>query len=83
MSQTSQEKTCVGISFLIKFQAGGQAWNFIQKEIAVQVFSWDFFEILKKTYFAEISDASVGKAFITETNCYHRFLITNSVEWCE
>ena len=34
--QNSQENTCTGVSFLIKFQA--ETYNFIKKKILVQVF---------------------------------------------
>ena len=40
MSQNSQESTCVGVSFLIKFI------NFIKKETPTMVFSSEFWEIL-------------------------------------
>ena len=44
ISQRSQEKTCVGLSFLIKLQTLG----FIKKEILIHVFSCRFFEICQK-----------------------------------
>ena len=41
ISQTSQENT----------SARGLAWNFIKKELLVQVFSFKFSEISKNTFF--------------------------------
>ena len=47
-------KTPVSISFLIKLQASGlQACNFIKKETPVPVFSCEYCEIFKNTYFEE------------------------------
>ena len=43
ISQNSQENTCARISFLIKLQA--------KKEILAQVFSCEFCEISKNTFF--------------------------------
>ena len=40
---------CARASFLIKLQAG----NFIKKEVLAQVFSSEFCEISKNTFFAE------------------------------
>ena len=51
-SQNSQEDTCVGVPFLIKFQAP-QALNFIKKETPAQLFFCEFCEILKNTFFTE------------------------------
>ena len=39
--------TCAGVSFLIKLEA----FNFIKIETAVQVFSFEFCEIFKNTFF--------------------------------
>ena len=49
ISQNSQENTCARISFLIKLQA----CNFIKKETLTQVFSCEFCEIFKNTFFTE------------------------------
>ena len=51
ISQISQENTCVRVSFLIKLQAA--ACNFIKKETLAQVFSCEFCEISKNTFFTE------------------------------
>ena len=51
ISENSQENTCARDSFLIKFQA--QACNFIKKESLVKVFSCDFCEISKNTFFLQ------------------------------
>ena len=49
--QNSQENTCARASFLIKLQA----WvcNFIEKDTLIQVFSCEFCEISKNTFFKE------------------------------
>ena len=49
ISQNSQENTCARVSFLIKLQA--EACNFIKKETLAQVFSCEFCEIFKNTFF--------------------------------
>ena len=54
ISQNSQENTCARVSFLIKFE--GEACNFIKKESLTQLFSSEFWEISKKTFFIEHSD---------------------------
>ena len=51
ISQNSQENTCVRASFLIKHQA----CNFIKKEALAQVFSCEFCEISKSTFFQNTS----------------------------
>ena len=51
LSQKSQKKACARVSFLIKSQS--QAWNFFKKETLGQVFSCEFCEISKNTYFTE------------------------------
>ena len=51
ISQNSQEKICARVSFLINLQA--QACNFIKKETMALVFSCEFWEISKKTFFKE------------------------------
>ena len=51
ISQNSLENTCTRVSFVIKLQAS--AGNFIQKETLAQVFSREFYEILKNTFFTE------------------------------
>ena len=48
-SQNSQENTCVRVSFLIKLQAS--VYNFIKKETLAQLFSCEFCEISKNTFF--------------------------------
>ena len=49
--QNSQENTCATASFVIKLQAS--ACNFIKKETLARVFSFDFCEISKNTFFTE------------------------------
>ena len=48
ISQNSQENTCARVSFSIKF-------FFIKKETLAQVFSCEFCEIFKNTYFYRTS----------------------------
>ena len=51
ISKNSHENTCARDSFLITLQA--QACNFIKKEFLAQVFSCEFCEISKNTFFKE------------------------------
>ena len=51
ISQNSQENTCARVSLLIKLQAS--ACNFIKKETLTKVFSSEFYEISKNTFFTE------------------------------
>ena len=48
-SQNSQENTCARVSFLIKLQA----CHFIRKQTLAQVFSCEFCEFSKNTFFTE------------------------------
>ena len=50
ISPNSQENTCDTVCFLIKLQA----CNFIRKEILAQVFSCEFCETSKNTFFIEL-----------------------------
>ena len=49
ISRNSQENICARVSFLIKLQA----CNFIKKETRTQVFSCEFWEIFKSTFFTD------------------------------
>ena len=49
ISQNSHESTCVVVYFLIKLQA----CNFIKSETPTKVFSSEFWEFLKNSYFVE------------------------------
>ena len=49
-SRNSQENSCPRASFLIKLHV---ACNFIKKEALAQVFSCEFCEIFKNTFFTE------------------------------
>ena len=51
ISQNSQENTCTRVSFSIKLQSS--VCNFIEKETLAQVFSLEFCDIYKKTFFTE------------------------------
>ena len=52
ISQNLQENTCAKVSFFNKI---ADLWlaNFIKKEALAQVFSFDFCEISKNTFFTE------------------------------
>ena len=58
-SQTSQENTCVRVSYSIKFQA--QAYNFIKKETLRQTFFCEFYEISWNTFLTEQVWTSASK----------------------
>ena len=49
ISQNSQENTCARVFFKIKLQA----WGLIKKETLAQVFSCEFCEISKNTFFTD------------------------------
>ena len=53
ISENLQESTCARVSFLIKLQAEAEACNFINKETLAQVFSCEFCDIWKNTFFIE------------------------------
>ena len=52
ISQNSQENTCARVSFLTKLQAS--VWNFIKEENLALVFSYEFYEVSKNTFFHRI-----------------------------
>ena len=56
ISQNSQENTCVRVSFLIKLQASG-----LQKETLTPVFSCEFCETSKNTFFTEHLRTTVSR----------------------
>ena len=49
--QNSEESTCARVSFLLKLQT--EACNFINKVTLAQVYSCEFGEIFKNTFFGE------------------------------
>ena len=51
ISQNSQENTCARASFLIKLQA--RACSFVKRETLAQVFSCEFCEVFKDTFFTK------------------------------
>ena len=59
ISKNSQENTCARVSFLIKLQA----CNFIKKETLAQVFSYEFCEISKNTFFTEHLRTTASNAY--------------------
>ena len=66
-SQNPQENTCA--SFLIKLET--EACNFIKKEILVQVFSCEFCEISKNTFFY---GTPLGDSFCCLTDSWKYYL---------
>ena len=56
ISQNSQENTCVRVSFLIKVQA-------FKEETLTQVFSCEFCEISKNTFFIEHLWAAASQGY--------------------
>ena len=71
ISQNSQENTCARVSFLIKLQA--ETCNFIKKETLAQVFSCEFCEISKNTFFIEHFWTTASKLMITSSFHYNPF----------
>ena len=75
ISQNLQENTCVRVSFLIKLQAEScnfikrETCEFVKKETLAQVFSCEFSEISKNTFFTEhiLVTTSVTKLIYKET----------------
>ena len=49
--QNLQKNACARVSFLIKLQTG--ACNFITKETLTQLFSCEFYEVFRNTFFIE------------------------------
>ena len=72
--QNSQENTCIRASFLIKLKA------LAQQETLAKVFSYEFCEISKNTYFTEHlwTTASVNQAKPWKKLCknYHKYTKT-------
>ena len=64
-SQNSHENTCVRASFLIKLQA-----NFIKKETLAQMFSCEFCEISKNTFFYRTLPVAVSVNFKNLKNIF-------------
>ena len=77
ISQISQENTCVRVSFLIKLQASGQAFNFIKKETLTQVFSCEFSKIFKNTFFHRTPPMAASAI----SKCGLLKMIFSSVAW--
>ena len=63
----------MSVSFLTRLQVSASACNFIKKETLAQVFSWEFCEISKKTFFTEHLRVTTCAA------CYLPWLFTNSL----
>ena len=66
ISQNLQENIYARVSFLIKLQASG--CNFIKKETLSQMFSCEFREISKKTFFIEHLWATASQKNVNRTN---------------
>ena len=79
ISQNSQENTCARVSFLIKLQA--RPCNFSKKETLAQVFSCEFCEISKNTFFyrtplvAASGRSEDMKILSININYFHRFFV--------
>ena len=83
-SQSSWKNICVGVSFLMKLQASGQACNFIKEETTIQVLFREFCEIFKSTFFIEHLWATVSETFTVSiqpllflTFSFQNFLFTS------
>ena len=76
ISQNSKESTCARVSFLIKLQA--EAYNFIKKETLAQVFSCEFCEISKNTFFYRTPPVAASqwrrKQGIPSKDCFPQIL---------
>ena len=71
MSQISQENTCARDYFWIKLQAG--ACNFIKKEALTQMFSCEFCEISKNTFFHRTPPVAASE--LVKKYCFKLFRI--------
>ena len=71
MSQNSQENTCASDYFLIKLQA--EPCNFIKKETLTQVFSCEFCEISKNTFFHRTTPVAASE--LVKKCCFKLFRI--------
>ena len=66
ISQNSQKNSCARVSFLIKLQASGLQL-YIKKATPAQVFSCEFCEFSKNTFFTEhVRTSTSGKCLIFE-----------------
>ena len=75
ISQNSQENTYARVYFLVKLQV--DACNLIKKETLAQVFSCEFCEIFKNTYFTEHFWKTVS---ITGANAFLEIVAQNCFE---
>ena len=68
MSQNSQENTCARVYFLIKMQV--EACNFFKKGTLAQLFSCEFCEISKSTFFIEhLQETAFVMLFFNKFQC--------------
>ena len=87
--QNSQENTCARDSFLIKLQA--LACNFIKKETLAQVFSCEFCEISKNTFFyrkppvaaSEDGNQRILKFWMCGIFLYYLFIFVDAGSFCK
>ena len=72
ISQNSQENTCARVSFLIKLQA----CDFIKKGTLGQVFSCEFCEISRNTFYDRTPPVAASDSFFlgSFTEIFHCFL---------
>ena len=61
ISQNSQENTCARVCFLTKLQAS--VWNFIKEETLALVFSCEFYEVSRNTFFHRIPLVAASALF--------------------
>ena len=69
ISQNWRENTCARVSILIRLQA--IACNFIKKETLAEVFSCEFWEIIKNIFFTEHLGTTTS-VFHKSSNIYPR-----------
>ena len=83
ISQYSQENTCARVSFLIKLEA----FNYIKKETPVQLFSCEFCEIFKSTFFTiplwVTASLNCKQASYSQFYFHRHFFIVNHSQWLE
>ena len=84
--RTSHQRCSVGKGVLRIFAKfiGKQACNFIKKETQAQIFSCEFFEISKNTFFIEHLWATASEAYIffqsyEKCLCYYQNYLSNTI----
>ena len=75
ISQYSQENTCARVSFLIKLQSQAWACNFIKKETLAHVFSCEFCEIFRCSFFYRTPPVAAFELIWSLSQAYDYFQI--------